>query len=135
MRKFTEFTVHSVNLVNSVNSYISYRFPFAKAFNKVGTATKLGRHFLFPSFARRGPTIRCPSPPSLRSGGPPSRDISGRHSKASFALSIDINPNPNQCSGITRQIAGVRARCACPNSSKAAHECRQQRRAGQVYLD
>ncbi|KAJ7128438.1 hypothetical protein C8R44DRAFT_732778 [Mycena epipterygia] len=30
------------------------------------------------SCARRGPTIRCPSPPSLRSGGPPSRGVSAR---------------------------------------------------------
>ncbi|TBU43068.1 hypothetical protein BD309DRAFT_961460 [Dichomitus squalens] len=36
-------------------------------------------------FARRGPAICAPSPPSLRSGGPPSREHSGGHSKASFA--------------------------------------------------
>ena len=47
----------------------------------------------FSSFAGRGPTIRCPSPPSLRSGGPPSRGISGRHAKASFPLYCTISFN------------------------------------------
>lgn len=36
--------------------------------------------------AQRGPTIRGPSPPSLRSGGPPNRVLSGLHTKASFVL-------------------------------------------------
>ncbi|KAK6987746.1 hypothetical protein R3P38DRAFT_2912541, partial [Favolaschia claudopus] len=48
-----------------------------------------------PSFARRGPTIRGPSPPSLRSGGPPSRGRSGWHSKASFArILLFLTPTP-----------------------------------------
>lgn len=34
--------------------------------------------------ARRVPTVRGSSPPSLRSGGPPSRILSGRHAKDSF---------------------------------------------------
>lgn len=36
-------------------------------------------------FARRGPANRVPSPPSLRSGGPPSWEHSGGNTKASFA--------------------------------------------------
>ena len=37
-----------------------------------------------------------PSPPSLRSGGPPGQEVVGGHSKASFVLiSISGNPSPN----------------------------------------
>ncbi|KAJ7143023.1 hypothetical protein C8R44DRAFT_761572, partial [Mycena epipterygia] len=63
------------------------------------------------SCARRGPTIRGPSPPSLRSGDPPNRGLSGRHTKASFALfTLSSTLTLTRHGRTTRLIPGVRAR-------------------------